>query len=129
MTKKNEVAIFDKAALFAALKPKRVGHEVEGFGKVWFRQLALGEVDAIREEIKKERKDKASEDGPDKFGLRLVVMSMVDAQGACVLSDEDIPELEQSGAASIDALVGKALEVNGFTKPRDDSEKKNEQQP
>jgi hypothetical protein len=106
---------FDKAALFAALKPKSAEHEVDGFGKVQLRQLSVKEVDAIRAEIKKEQKEK--EDGKDTFGLRLVVLSLVDAEGSRVLSMDDLPELEESSITLMDGLVGKALEVNGFRKP------------
>lgn len=103
---------FNKIALLEALKPKVEQVEVSGFGTVGIVQLTVGGVEAIRTSLKKE--DKA-----DQFGLRLVLLSVVDEDGACVFDEADLPGLMASSNAAMDALVAKTLEVNGFKKAVD----------
>lgn len=100
---------FSKNALLAALKPKTEQSEVAGFGSIGVVQLTVAEVEALRASLKKE-------DKVDQFGLRLVQLSMVDPDGARIFDDSDFAGLQQSSNASMDMLVSKALEVNGFKK-------------
>lgn len=103
----------DKAALFAALKPKTEQVTIEGFGTLGIAQLAVSEVDRLRALLKADGQD-------DKFGLRLVVACVVDDEGARVFSEnEDLAALEASSNQAVDLLVSKALEVNGFRKAPD----------
>lgn len=103
---------FDKKALFAALKPKTERVAVEGFGEVGVAQLTVAEVEALRATLKKE-------DQADKFALRLVLASVVDDAGGRVFTEADLPDLESSGNAAIEALVTKTLQVNGFAPKAD----------
>ena len=97
---------FGKAALFAALKPKVIDSGIEGFS---IRQLSVGEVDSIRTAM-------AAAGDSGSFGLRLVAMSVVDGDGAAVLTEEDIPALQEASNDLVERLTGKALELNGFVK-------------
>lgn len=103
---------FDKSAFFAAIKPKAEQLTVDGFGAVNIAQLSVSVVDALRATLK-------AADQSDKFGLRLVVLSVVDDDGSQVFSDDDLPSLEASSNQAIELLVEKALEVNGFRKAAD----------
>jgi hypothetical protein len=100
---------FNKSALLAALKPKTELVDVEGFGKVGIIQLTVGEVEKIRADLK-------AADNADQFGLHLVLLSVVDDAGARVFDASDLPGLIDAGHAAMDALVAKALQVNGFKK-------------
>lgn len=106
----------DKAALLAALAPKRTQFPVDGFGEVSIRQLSVDEVDSIRVAIT------ADDSKKDDFGLRLVMMAVADESGNRVFDEADLSALRSSSNVEMDALVGKALEFNGFKKA--DSEKK-----
>lgn len=100
---------FNKSALLAALKPKTESVNVDGFGQVGVIQLTVAEVDTLRASLKKE--DKA-----DQFGLRLVLISVVDTDGNRVFDESDLPGLQGSSNAAMDGLVAKTLEANGFKK-------------
>lgn len=101
--------MFDKAALFAALKPKTSPIEIDGFGILTIKQLSVAEVESAREKIKGGEKGES-------FGLTLLVMSVVNDDGVRVLSDDDIPAMKEAGNDAVDKLVAKALELNGFIK-------------
>ncbi|MFZ6726162.1 hypothetical protein ACO0K2_11775 [Undibacterium sp. MH2W] len=100
---------FDKAALFAALKPKTSTTIVEGFGDVTLKQLKVAETDDIRAKIK-------ANGDTSQFGLELLVLSVVDEKGTPVFSESDIPAIKDSSNAPIENLIGVALELNGFKK-------------
>lgn len=100
---------FDKKALFAAIKPKTQQHSVEGFGEVGVVQLSVAQVEEIRESMKKDEKGEA-------FGLLLVVQAVVDGNGARIFEESDIADLKASSNNAVDAMVAKALEVNGLKK-------------
>ncbi|MGI4849320.1 MAG: hypothetical protein ACRYGK_14445 [Janthinobacterium lividum] len=100
---------FDKASLFAALKPKTSAVPVEGFGDVQIKQLAVSEVEAIRAQLKKDNDN-------DSFGLRLLTASVFDDDGAAVFSEADLPEIRASSNEAIEKLVTGVLELNGFRK-------------
>ena len=99
----------NKAALLAALKPKTELLEVEGFGAVGIIQLTVAEVTAVRDGLDKDGQ-------ADQFGLRLVLLSVVDAEGARIFDEADLADLQAASNAAMDLLVTKALEVNGFKK-------------
>lgn len=103
---------FDKSAFFAATKPKVEQVNVDGFGAVNLAQLNVADVDALRKSLN------ASNES-DKFGLRMLLLSVVDDDGARVFGDDDLPSLEAASNSAIEALVGKTLEVNGFRKAAD----------
>lgn len=103
---------FDKKSLLAALKPKVTALEIAGFGPVGIVQLTVGEVDLLRQTLKKEDKS-------EQFGLRLVLVSVVDAQGQRIFEEADLSDLLGASNAAMDALVSCTLEVNGFKKPAD----------
>lgn len=102
--------MFDKAALFAALKPKTKAVQIEGFGQLTAKQLSVGEVNVVREKLKNGDKKE------DAFGLHLVMMSMVDQDGQRVFEEEDLAQLQEASNAAVDALIAAALELNGFKK-------------
>lgn len=95
-----------KAALFAAIKPKTLPSGIEGFS---IRQLSVGEVDCIRTTMK-------AAPGDASFALHMLAASVVDADGAAVMTEADIPELQASSNDIIEKMTGLALELNGFVK-------------
>ena len=102
----------DKVALLAALKPKTVNVPVEGFGDITIMQLSVDEADALRANMK-------TEEEKLKFGLKLVVKSVIDDVGNPVFTNEDLPALNASSNVSLDKIVSAALEANGFKKVAD----------
>jgi hypothetical protein len=100
---------FNKSNFLAAIKPKAQPFDVEGFGPVSISQLTVAEVENLRAGMK-------NDGNTDQFGLRLVLMAVVDEDGAHVFDDTDLPALQSSANATLESLVGKALEVNGFKK-------------
>lgn len=96
----------DKAALLAALTPTITDTEVEGFGAVRLRQVSVAESDRLRS-VTKDAKT------PD-FGLQLIIASMVDADGAPLLTADDLPTLQSASDMKIAKLVERVLEVNGY---------------
>lgn len=101
--------MFDKAALFAALKPKTSKVTIDGFGELTLRQLSVAEVESVRAKLKDDKES-------NRFGIGMVVMSVIDDDGVAVFSDADVPELIASGNAAIDILVSQTLTLNGFIK-------------
>lgn len=103
---------FDKAALLVALQPKTTSLTIDGFGDVGIMQLSVAEVEGLRFALK-------SDDKTDQFGLNMVMLSVVDSDGARVFTNADMQALKSASNAVMDVLVGKTLEVNGFKKVAD----------
>lgn len=101
---------FNKSALLAALKPKMSSVEIDGFGLVNIKQLAVTEVDSVRAKLKQDK------DKDESFGLRLVILSVFDDEGAPAFNDDDLPEIKASSNEAVEKLVAKVLELNGFRK-------------
>jgi hypothetical protein len=104
MTKK-----FDKAALFAALKPKAAEVTVDGVGAVRIAQLSVAEVEAIR---KLTEKDEAKKD----LGLRFVIKAVVDEDGQPLFADSDLEDLRATSNTAMEALATEVLKHNGLLK-------------
>jgi hypothetical protein len=105
--------MFDKNALFAALKPQTKPVAIPGFGELTAKQLSVSEVNEVREILKKNDKQE------DAFGLQLVMMSMVDSDGQRVFEEEDLAQLQAASNAAVDTLIAATLELNGFKKAVD----------
>jgi hypothetical protein len=104
---------FDKAALFAALKPKTKTVQIEGAGEIEVGQLTLSAVESLRAKLEKEGKK-------DEFSLWLVVACVTDKKGKPIFDESDIAQLNESSAAMVEPIMKKALEVNGFLKAQDE---------
>ncbi len=111
MTDTSVIATFDKAALFAALKPKSKEVEIEGFGKL----RIVGITARMAEETQQKAKDAAV-----KFWVYLLIRCAVDGNNQPVFDEGDVDTLQDSGNAQIDALVNEALIVNGYKKAADE---------
>ena len=103
---------FDKTAFFAAIQPKTEVTTVAGFGDVILKQLKVIETDAMRANL---------EDSGDsnQFGIDLLVQSMVDDAGNQIFTSDDVSALKNSSNQPIEALIGVALDLNGFKKAVD----------
>jgi len=109
-------AAWNRDSLLQMFKPKVVETEIESGMTLKFRQLTVAETDALREQLKADQKAA----GPDKavpaFGLRLLIASLINDDGAPIFAQSDLSDLELAANAPIEKMVGKVLEVNGFTK-------------
>ncbi|MFZ3002078.1 MAG: hypothetical protein WA071_17315 [Undibacterium umbellatum] len=101
------IRVFDKAALFAALKPKFKVVNIEGFGDIRISEIAAG--------IAKQARERAEESKND-FWVHLLIFCATDLDGKKIFNEDDIPTILDSGNAGIDSLVAAALQVNGYTK-------------
>lgn len=101
------IAVFDKAALFAALKPKFKIINIDGFGDIRIKEITAGES---------ANANKRAKESGEEFWTHLLVTCATDLQGNKIFTEEDIPAILESGNAGVDAMVGAALVVNGFKK-------------
>lgn len=101
------IRVFDKAALFAALKPKFKVVNIEGFGDIRISEISAGKAKEARECAEKSKND---------FWVHLLIFCATDFFGKNIFNEDDIPTILESGNAGIDALVAAALQVNGYTK-------------
>jgi len=113
MTKKTQSAVFDKAALFAAMKPKTKTVTVEGFGEVEIHGMTA----RIKEQATKDAKDKKVE-----LWIYWLICSVFDLAGNRVFDESDVEQLQDSGNAQIEYLMNEVLIVNGIKK---ETEEKN----
>lgn len=98
-----------KLGLLAALAPSVSVVEVDGFGPVNIRQLTVAQHDAVRAQVKA-----MPDAAPSEFGIRMLVASVVDAEGNLVMGDDDLQALRASSGPKVEALMRRALEVQGY---------------
>jgi hypothetical protein len=103
------MSAIDKAALFAAIKPKTAEVNVGGFGAVRIAQLSVSEVEAIRGTMKNDEAKK-------EIGLRFIIRSVVNEDGSQVFADEDIEQLRGASNAAVEELAASVLKLNGLMK-------------
>jgi len=111
--------ITNKEALLAVFKPKIIKVPLPGDGgSVLVRALTVAQVDAVRAEIKKEEAAKTAgvEEEKDSFGLRLMLLSVIDEDGKRLFSDADLPALKGSGNGPVEHLILEVMKLNGFHK-------------
>lgn len=103
------MTILDKAAFFAGLKPKAQTVEIEGLGSVRVVELSVAEAESIRDVLK-------TEEGKGNFGLRVVIRSVRDEDGAALFTDADIDQLRSLQNGKLEKLTDSILKINGFLK-------------
>lgn len=109
------MSTIDKSALLAALQPITTTLEVEGFGALNLRQLTVAQTDAARASADARKTDGS----PSEFGLHLLLVAVVDADGAPVFDDVDLPALRGASGTKVEKLVAKVLQINGFIREAD----------
>ena len=87
--------------ILSALEARQESVEFAG------KQVTVRELDCVA--------DLPSADNGLEFSLRLIVACVVDAQGAPVFTDEDLPRLRKSARKRIKPLIDAVMRVNGFS--------------
>lgn len=103
----------DKTSILGLLKPQIISKDVAGFGNINLIELSAPQVTALRDACK-------DEETKGDFGFRMVIASVVDAEGNKMFKEEDLPELRSSAQSRIGELVSAAMDVNGFSIKVDD---------
>lgn len=101
-------------ALLNALKPEPQPVEVEGLGTVFLCPIST----ADRIEFLNEGRALAESDGiagQANLTLKLLPKVLVDEDGNKLLTADDIEILQQSDARLVQALLEKAMDINGMT--------------
>jgi hypothetical protein len=114
---------WNKESLLALFKPKTILHPLPDGGQIALQELTVKEIEDARAARTAEEKAAGAGGEVTPFGLRLLVLSLVNEDGTRVLSDSDLPALRKAGNGPIESMIGKVLELNGFVKvPEKNSE-------
>lgn len=105
--KKNSVVVFDKAALFAAMKPKQKTVTFEGFGDI---QL-VGMSGRVKEVAATEAQEQKVA-----FWVFWLIYGVYDLDGNAIFDKTDVESLLDSGSAQVEYLMNELLIINGITK-------------
>lgn len=92
------------------LKTKVV--EVPGWGEFRIKQMSQSAAAKLNQWLSPKGKYNASRQ--ERHRLKMVTLCVVDENGSTLLSEDDIPTLEQQPAELITDLILKVLEVNGY---------------
>lgn len=103
----------DKTSILGLLKPQIINKSVVGFGEISLVELSAPQVTALRDACK-------DEETKGDFGFRMVIASVVDAEGNKLFKEEDLPDLRAAAQSRIGELVSAVMEVNGFSIKVDD---------
>lgn len=111
MKKKPSAIVFDKATLFAAMKPKEKTVEFEGYGPM----KIFGMSARVKEAATTEAKEKKVE-----LWVFWLIRSVFDIDGNVIFDENDVDQLLDSGNAQIEYLMNEVLIVNGIKKEADE---------
>ena len=112
--KKTAPALTAQAFLNLANQPPRIEIiEVEGLGSVGVLTMSIGQREAMHNrwsELKKEDDSKAG------FGALLLQATVCDDNADLVLATLPIDEINKLPVATVEPLLEKAMQLNGFSK-------------
>ena len=100
--------------------------DVVGWGEVRIRSLSAAQrVAAITMASAMEESDKPAGERAIDFVLAMVAMSVIDENGACMFTDDDLPKLREVDYRKLERIAEVALEFNGMGHKADEEPEKN----